>query len=628
MKLYKISLALMLGLGALTSCSDKLELTNPNQPTTGTFGNSVDDLEDAVIACYHHTRMEGTYARVGYTFDVCRGDEAWNVALSWGHYGADNLNVGTVDEWEPWIWRDWYYVINITNFVITKSGEQAVQSERLARIKGQALFIRGLAYYNLANYFQNPALILDYNTYSTLDGLYASNVAEGDADGLAQYDRVMDQVEADFSEAMSLLPSRDQGGEWAKGRATSGAAAGYYARALMQRHKYSEALEVLKAIIGGTYGHYELMKNYGDNFREGSAYENNAESLYEVQFLDYGTQGSTDEWTPVNVSKDASQGHAVESNFGPENANSWQDISAAPWLYQLFKAERTTDNSLDPRLYWTIGTYEPEWEGFEYGNMCYTEPMPSDPEKAIVTNAANGGLPIAKWTNFRTGLYNSLVTGLKCGINLRLMRYSDVLLRAAECENEVHGPTQQAIDWINQVRSRAKLANLNLSDFNSKEKLFEQIANVERPKEFGCEFGRGFDLIRWGFFYSSDRLQQLKEHGAYNLYASEQDAAAKAAEADAKAAGLNNDDVNVAIAAAKQKVVRSMIKNPVVYGNAGVESTFDKYQPGHEYFPIYQIYLNDNANLVGNSANNNADNSVYFSQKRWEVHPVVSLGGN
>jgi len=82
MKLYKISLALLMGIGTLTSCSDKLELSNPNNPTTATFGNSVQDLEDAVIACYHHTRMEGTYARVGYTFDVCRGDEAWNVALS------------------------------------------------------------------------------------------------------------------------------------------------------------------------------------------------------------------------------------------------------------------------------------------------------------------------------------------------------------------------------------------------------------------------------------------------------------------------------------------------------------------------------------------------------------------
>ena len=43
MKLYKFSFALLLGIGALTSCSEKLELTNPNEPTTSTFGNTVDD---------------------------------------------------------------------------------------------------------------------------------------------------------------------------------------------------------------------------------------------------------------------------------------------------------------------------------------------------------------------------------------------------------------------------------------------------------------------------------------------------------------------------------------------------------------------------------------------------------
>ena len=588
MKLYKISMALMLGIGMLTSCNDKLELTNPNQPTTKTFGNTVADLEEAVIACYHHIRMEGTYARVGYTIDLTRGDEVWNPGQVW-YLPFDNLNEPTTDEIGQWSWRDWYYAINISNYVITKAGDDdSALTEQLKRIKGQALFVRGLAYYNLAMYYQNPALILSYNAYSTLDGLYAPNKEEGDEDGWAQFDRVMDQVEADFVEAMSLLPTRDAGGEWAKGRATSGAAAGYYARVLMQRHKYSEALDVLKSIIGGGYGTYKLMANYGDNFREGSAYENNEESLFEVQFLDYGTQGSVDEWTPVNISKDASQGHAVESNFGPGQYGGWADLSAAPWLYQLFKAERTTTGSLDPRLYWTIGTYEPEWEGFEYGNVAYTEKMTAD--APVTTNDQGGGLPIAKWTNLRTGLYNSVVTGLKCGINLRLMRYSDVLLRAAECENEVNGPTQQAIDWINEVRNRANLANLTLANFSSKDKLFEQIANVERPKEFGCEYGRGLDLLRWGFFYQDDRLQQLKEHGAYILTTD-----------------------------------KSKVKDAVSYPGDGVLSSFDTYLPGHEFLPLYQNTLNNNANLVGNSANYDLDNKDYFSQNNWAIHPVVNL---
>ena len=38
MKQYKLSLALLLGLGMFVSCGEKLELVNPNQQTTQTFG--------------------------------------------------------------------------------------------------------------------------------------------------------------------------------------------------------------------------------------------------------------------------------------------------------------------------------------------------------------------------------------------------------------------------------------------------------------------------------------------------------------------------------------------------------------------------------------------------------------
>ena len=204
-----------------------------------------------------------------------------------------------------------------------------------------------------------------------------------------------------------------------------------------------------------------------------------------------------------------------------------------------------------------------------------------------ITNGTNGGFSSAKWTYARQDVCSTIVTGLHCGINLRMMRYSDVLLRAAECINEIEGPTAEAIGYINQVRNRAGLANLELSDFGSADKLFEQIANVERPKEFGCENGRGIDLIRWGFFYDSGRMAQLKDHGNYVLD------------------GTPNTTYPV--------------ENPT-------GSTFQYYQPGHEYFPIYQSTLNANLNLgAGNSANTNTDNSVEFAAKGWKVRPVVAL---
>ena len=211
-----------------------------------------------------------------------------------------------------------------------------------------------------------------------------------------------------------------------------------------------------------------------------------------------------------------------------------------------------------------------------------------------MTNNNNGGLPVAKHTNLRTGLYDKVVTGMRCGINLRMMRYSDVLLRAAECENEISGPTQQAIDWINQVRSRAGLADLKLADFDSADKLFEQIANVERPKEFGCEFGRGFDLIRWGWFYDAGRLQQMKEHAAVNFWTK---------------------------ADYKNGIIDFTPKDPVDYSSCS-KSSFDTWINGHEFFPICQSTLNDNPNLKGNSANNSTSNA---EKLYGPVHPVVNL---
>ena len=590
MKLYKTAFALLLGLGTLTSCNDRLNVENPNNQPTTDFGKTADDLEEAVIAAYNHIRMEGTYARVGYNYDVCRGDEAWNASQVW-YLPFDDLNVPYTDEMTQWVWRDWFYTINVCNFIISRCSEDdASLSQRMKRIKGQALFLRGLSYYNLTGYYQNPPIVTTYDDNAQLSDLYPAS---------SNYDAAWDQVEKDFKQAMSLLPSRSEGGEWAGGRATNGAAAGYYARALMMRHKYSEALDVLKDILssadGGNqlYGTYRLMKNYGDNFREGPDYENNEESLFEVQFLDLASQGTDDEWTPVNTSPNATQGHAIESNFGPGDFGGWADISASPWLYHLFLAEKTTANKLDPRLYWTIGTYEADWEGFENGNVCYKKEMTSS--ENVVTNNINGGLPIAKNTNLRTNLISSIVTGLHCGINLRLMRYSDVLLRAAECENEVNGPTQQAIDWINQVRNRAGLADLKLADFSGNaDKLFEQIANVERPKEFGCEFGRGFDLIRWGFFYTADRLKQLKEHGTFRR--SKDKAKVKQA---VNYADISSDDE--------------------------LKSSYDSYVQGHEFLPIYQGISNGNPNIVGNSANYSTNNSAYFTNKGWTIHPVVDL---
>ena len=583
MKLINKILTILVLTGGMTACVDQLDVQNPNNQTTYDFGKTESDLQEAVISCYNRIRLEGTFARVGYTLDAVRGDEVWNSSQQW-YLEYDNLNSpGTIGIGDEWPWRDNYHVVNRTNFVLSKVDGVKMSETSYNEIAGQALFLRSLAYYHLATYYQNVPLITDYASYSDINTMYAANATQ---------DQVFDQIENDLKKAMEMLPSRDKGGEWAKGRATSGAAAGYLARALMFRHKFTEAYAVLKDIIAGKYGRYELTKDFGDNFREGPAYENNSESLFEVQFLDFGTGGTDEEWTPVNISPEATQGHAVESNYASQELGSWGDLAGSPWLYNLFRKENSTDGRLDPRLYWTLVTFEPEYNtytgqktaaypgGDPRSNTIYQKDITASP----LSNNAQGGISIAKFTNARNNIYSSITNGLHCGINLRLMRYSDVLLRAAECENEISGPTQTAIDYINTVRRRVALKDLKLSDFPTADALFEQIANVERPKEFGCENGRGIDLLRWGFFYDSDRLNQLVEHGYYKR--------------DGKAS------------------------TELLTAETADDSSFKYYYKGHEYFPIFQSTLNANPNLVGNSANNNEDNGPAFKAK-WTVRPVV-----
>ncbi|RAV97921.1 RagB/SusD family nutrient uptake outer membrane protein [Pseudochryseolinea flava] len=580
--IYKILTVLAL-MASTTACDDLLEVKNPNNQTTFDFGDSEPELQEALIACYNRIRLEGTFARVGYTLDAVRGDEVWNSSQQW-YLEYDNLNSpGTIGIGDEWPWRDNYHVVNRANFVLSKVEDVEMSEEVYNQIKGQALFLRSLAYYHLATYYQSVPLIIDYESYSDIASLYAPNNTQ---------DEVFDQIETDLTTAMQILPSRNNGGEWAKGRATSGAAAGYLARVLMFRHKFPEAYAVLKDIIAGKYGTYTLTQDYGDNFKEGT--ENNSESLFEVQFMNYGTGGTDEEWTPVNISPDATQGHAVESNYASQELGSWGDLAGSPWLYNLFRGEKCTDNRLDPRLYWTLVTYEPEYntytdiptaaypDGDPRSNVIYKETVTETP----LSNNAQGGISIAKFTNARNNIYSTITNGLQCGINLRLMRYSDVLLRAAECENEINGPTQVAINYINEVRRRVALKDLELSDFPSANHLFEQIANVERPKEFGCENGRGIDLLRWGFFYDEGRMQQLIQHGYY-------------------------------------KRDRTANTDPLTEATAD-DSSFKYLYKGHEYFPIFQGILNSNPNLVGNSANRNNDNGPGFLAK-WSVRPVTDL---
>ena len=86
------------------------------------------------------------------------------------------------------------------------------------------------------------------------------------------------------------------------------------------------------------------------------------------------------------------------------------------------------------------------------------------------------------------------------GIKPVVMRYADILLMAAEIENELNGPSG-AKQYLLPVRERAYRghegeAEAYVAGLSSKEAMFQAIVD-ERALEFCGEFLRKADLIRW-----------------------------------------------------------------------------------------------------------------------------------
>lgn len=97
--------------------------------------------------------------------------------------------------------------------------------------------------------------------------------------------------------------------------------------------------------------------------------------------------------------------------------------------------------------------------------------------------------------------------GQNAGNDIISIRYADILLARAEALNELNGPTQEAIDLINQVRDRAEVPALELGDF-TQESLREHILQ-EREWEFFFEGQKAReDQIRHGVF-----IERAQERG-------------------------------------------------------------------------------------------------------------------
>ncbi len=478
-------------------CDRKLDLKDPNRFSTADFWKTKDQAFAGVTAIYNALGTDGTYMRSfpGLTDsrgDDFTGDSPWLDLVLTGQF-----IIPTTSAPVQWIWRDLYMVVNRANQVlayVSQYDPSVLTADQKNRILGQAYFLRGLAYYDLATSFKIVPVITEPITNSSQ--FYAPTATE---------DVLWSQIFSDLQAAEANLPisyaNVDGPDKGQKGRATKGAAAGLLGKAYLYRKDYVKAgAQFEKFFSGGPLnGVYSLMPNYRDNFKDVN--ENNAESLFEVQFTE-GT-GTDFNWT-FDPTTSWKQVTAISVTYGMEGAG-FSDYLPTRWLYNEFKLEPTIAGKSDPRLLATIASYEPA----DNSTQAYGQDWITFLTAHGVTNPTTRIYP-RKQTN--DGLGRAFETP-ESGINYRVLRYADILLMYAEVLNET-GKTAQAYPFIQQVRTRANLPDLATVKPNmTQTQMRDQLAH-ERALEFAIEGQRINDIIRWGWLYNPAKLAELKAHDA------------------------------------------------------------------------------------------------------------------
>lgn len=380
-----------------------------------------------------------------------------------------------------------YQMINRAILVIQKVDAEKGDVYKTPNLKnahkGEALFLRGYAYYNLWNLFGTAPLVTER----------VSSTAQFTPPGTTGT-QLLDQAIKDFAEAASLLPATWDAAN--RGRVTANSANGMLGKSLVFRASatktvadYTAAIAAFNKISGA-----QLVTNFNDNFAWDT--ENNKESLFEFQ---------------------ASQA------FGFDNVwldNDFDNAVGALSIYWGFYSNNGTGQAGRSRYFGTTKLLN-----------AYNA---NDPRRDSTLNPADR--TVRKYAS-RDKLSQSGVASIN---NYRILRFADVLLLKAEAMLQSGGSTSDAIGFINQVRARARAmgagsepANFSTAE-TDKTKIMQWIMD-ERLRELAGEGQRWFDLRRWqmqgiislnsAFFSSnlSDVSFQLPKHLNFPIPTSETD---------------------------------------------------------------------------------------------------------
>lgn len=439
----------------LSSCEDFLAINPETELSSATFFRTASDFEQAVNATYAPLR-------------TIANDRSWLLSemRSDNTIYARNINFGATEQQEDISdhalpdaqgitsnvhvlnqYRQDYLIIARANQILTVIDDVEFNQANKDNLKGQAHFLRGYAYYELARYFGSVPLHLTPVTSREEAALPLTPEAD-----------IYNHLIGDIQTAINLLPVRSQ---QAVGRASKGAAQMLLADVYITQKKWAEAETLLKAIVNS--GEYELIANYEDVFSESVGNKNNAESLFEIQFLE-GPEGLNSSFLysfmPRPISLDELQPITGTSNPQPLDGEG--------------------NNIPTPDI---IAAYE-DGDVRKDASIAYVEIAGSDRSDKVY--------PYIKKYAKHHDLHGNH------GINWPIYRYAEVLLFLAEALNE-QGKTEEAAGYLNQVRNRAGLADTNAS---GQAGMREAIFN-ERRVELAFENKRWFDITR------ADRVQEI-----------------------------------------------------------------------------------------------------------------------
>lgn len=255
-------------------------------------------------------------------------------------------------------------------------------------------------------------------------------------------------------------------------------------------------------------------------------YDNTArESMFEVEFYGNGLENSN-EAGKVGLYNGITQG--VGTDVDVPFAYGWYDATKV--LLRLYNKKYTNDRDImddkdgshvDARKWWACADYK--WDKSSDGKKAVKNVF----DAKTKLNKMNGETCPGKWR----AEYDPIRPWARnnSSINFPIMRYSDVLLMFAEADNELNGPTQEAIDAINEVRGRAGTDLVELSgkgDFNtdyakdvidmSTTEGLRQFIFEERTRELCFEVPRHQELRRMGKEVFFNRIRMLKDQDLNN----------------------------------------------------------------------------------------------------------------